>query len=93
MRIDLPTSVVTCTGCAHWQADFHPRAVRDLGPVEVLQTTAELHDEHLRSGECVNPDGRIKVAGRWVDRPVMESGNQATGVLAGEPLPRWWVWR
>lgn len=88
----LTETVAVCTACNHWQVDFHPRS-RQLGrPADVLRAAAELHAEHLP--DCPGgTEGRIKVSGRWVERPKMQSGRAAHGVLAGQALPKWWVWR
>lgn len=85
--------VFTCTGCAHWQCDAGPRPSRYADtPTEALMLIAAEHAAHLE--ECpAGTEGRIKVLGQWVERPTMESGAPASGVLAAMPLPRWWVWR
>lgn len=84
--------VFTCTGCNHWQCDAGPRPSRyaDTANAAVM-LIAEAHAAHL--DECVGgTEGRINVLGRWVERPMMQSGAPASGVLAVQLLPRWWVW-
>ena len=91
---DLTQFVMVCGGCQHWQVDVTPRAAKNP---DALMEAAELHRQHAYgiNGEdlCVNPDGRIKVHGQWVDKPNMSSGEQANSVLVGHPLPLWWVWK
>lgn len=85
--------VFTCTGCTNWQLDAGPRPSRYAEtPQAALMLIAEAHSEHLWD-ECVGgTEGRIHVMGQWVERPAMSGGAPATGVLAAQPLPRWWVW-
>ena len=56
------------------------------------QTVSRLRPLAAES-ECPGAEGRINVAGQWVDRPVMTSGKPATTVLGLMPWPRWWVTR
>lgn len=86
--------VGVCTGCHHWQIDFGTRAAREYGTADrAFQAVALAHHDHLY-GECVGgTEGRIKVDGVWVDRPTMEDGNPAAGVVQFTELPRWWVTR
>ena len=88
-----PTIVVAvCMACHHWQADCTPRARTELGGNQpALWALVELAAEH--EAECVGAGGRVKVLGKWVERPMMSSERQATGVLGMYPLPAWWVWR
>lgn len=81
--------VALCTGCNNWQIDVTRDAMREMDRVEAFKAIATEHVAHQET--CVNPDGRVKVLGQWVERPKMMTGRQATGVLAFTPLPRWWV--
>lgn len=85
--------VLHCTGCLHWQIDAPPRAVRELGGSQpTLWAFAEAHAKHLE--DCPGgTTGRVKVQGRWVERPTMSDGQQTQGLLEATPLPPWWVWR
>lgn len=85
--------VGVCSGCLHWQVDVRPQAIREFGSNDAAaRALVEAHAEHVR-GDCPGGDtGRIKVNDQWVERPVMESGKPADGILVMEPLPRWWDW-
>ena len=63
-----------------------------------MKAIGEAHADHVigtttEPASCPGAGGRIKVNGKWVDMPLMESGRPAKGVLVIEPLPRWWVTR
>lgn len=89
-RPDLRRYVGVCLSCQHWQIDVRPGAISDLGGWrEAMQAIAWDHSRHLL--ECPGAGGRIKFDGRWVEPPKMQDGKPATGTLALEPLPRWWV--
>lgn len=88
---DLSQYVLSCTGCLCWQIDIPRQALTELGGQQATsRLIAEAHREHQTSGECVNPEGRVKILGKWVERPETSQG-QATGILQAEPYPRWWV--
>jgi hypothetical protein len=93
--------VLVCSSCHDWQVDVPRRVFLDLGPRATVEAIGRAQAEHLDGevpnsgrGTCVNPDGRIRVGGKWVDKPAMEeTGTTARGVMEAVPLPDWWVVR
>jgi hypothetical protein len=87
---DLRRFVGVCMTCRHWQIDIRPGAISDLGGGrDALMAIAQAHADHL--DQCPGAGGRVNFNGQWVTAPLMESGNEATGTLEFNPLPRWWV--
>lgn len=90
--------VLVCGGCGHWQVEVTRRALADLGAEGAMMAAAYAQAEHLDGdkpnsgdGDCVNPDGRVLVMGKWIERPPMANGQPTRGMMVAEPLPRWWV--
>lgn len=88
-RPNITDGVWVCMACHHWQIDVLRRAVSD--DPDIWHALASAHVSH--QSECPGAEGRINVAGQWVDRPVMTSGKPADTVLGLMPWPRWWVTR
>ena len=85
-------AVAVCMACHNWQVDGSNAVRQELGGSQALMwAMAEAHNEHR--SECPGDGGRIKVLGKWVERPDMASGKQADAVLGFFPYPRWWVSR
>ena len=90
---DVRRYVGVCMTCRHWQIDVRPAAVSDLGGARLaLEAMASAQAEHLAT-ECPGAGGRVSFNGQWVDPPLMKDGQQSTGSLEFNPLPRWWVTR
>lgn len=96
-RLPNPSSVVyVCTACDHWQVDVPPSVVRRhyrSDALAVFRDVTQLQACHVLDECPAGTGGRIKVAGEWIDRPLMRDGKQSDGAAAAYPLPRWWVWR
>lgn len=86
----ISSGVFVCQGCHHWQADVSNAVRQEVGgSTAAVRLIAEAHIEHLP--DCPAEGGRIKVLGKWVERPMMASGNQASAVLGFMPYPAWVV--
>ena len=91
VQVDICGGAFVCLGCHDWQIDVTHHARSDMGGARNAQWAAmEVAAlEHLP--ECVGNGGRVRVGDQWVDRPNMQEGEQADGVLGLIPFPKWWV--
>lgn len=87
------TLVFGCMACANWQIDLTRHFVKEVGAQEALVAAAEEANDHLWDDCPGGTTGRVKYGDQWIERPHMSDGKEATGVLAGYPLPDWWVTR
>lgn len=92
-NMDLCQFIGVCLGCGHWQVDISPRGRSEHGGQNAaMHAVCDAHFEH--TADCPGgTEGRVLFNGQWVERPKMSDGADPTGVVAFQPLPRWWVWR